>query len=114
MNKVLWKPTPQSIERSNLIRYMKWLAEHRHLHFETYDQLWQWSIDHIDDFWQSLWTYFDIMSDGFFENVRSGNEMPGIISKRIIQRLFMPVRKDPSKRFHGAASEKTLLHFKAS
>ena len=78
MNKVLWKPTPQSIERSNLIRYMKWLAEHRHLHFETYDQLWQWSIDHIDDFWQSLWTYFDIMSDGFFENVRSGNEMPGI------------------------------------
>lgn len=78
MNKVLWKPTPQSIERSNLTRYMKWLAKHHKLNFETYDQLWQWSIDHVDDFWQSLWTYFDIISEGSYDKVRSGDEMPGI------------------------------------
>ena len=78
MNKVLWKPTPQSIERANLTRYMNWLAQHLKLNFETYDQLWQWSIDHIDDFWKSLWTYFDIISEGSYEKVRSADEMPGI------------------------------------
>ena len=34
MNKVLWKPTPQSIERANLTRYMNWLAQHLKLNFE--------------------------------------------------------------------------------
>ena len=78
MNKILWKPTPESIEQANLTKYNTWLAENLDLHFDNYDQLWRWSIDHIDDFWESLWRYFKIISDGKYKSVRSGDKMPGV------------------------------------
>lgn len=78
MSKVLWKPTAETIKNANLTRYRAWLAGHLGLHFEDYDGLWQWSVDHIDDFWKSLWDYFDIISEGSYGAVRSGDRMPGI------------------------------------
>ncbi|HRK55845.1 MAG TPA: AMP-binding protein, partial [Cyclobacteriaceae bacterium] len=78
MNKVLWKPTAEIIKNANLTRYRTWLAKNLNLHFKDYDELWQWSVDHIDDFWKSLWSYFNIISEGKYKSVRSGDEMPGI------------------------------------
>ncbi len=78
MSKVLWKPTQESIEKANLTRYRKWLSQNLSLHFDTYDELWQWSVDHIDDFWKSLWNYFKILAEGDYVAVRSSDQMPGI------------------------------------
>lgn len=78
MSKVLWQPTQESIENANLTHYRKWLSQNLSLHFENYDELWQWSIDHIDDFWKSLWDYFKIIAEGGYVAVRSSDQMPGI------------------------------------
>ena len=78
MNKVLWKPTLESIERANLTHYIQWLSKNLNLSFENYDQLWKWSTDNIDDFWKSLWDYFGILYEGTYTSVRSGDQMPGI------------------------------------
>ena len=40
--------------------YQDWLKAHRGLSFETYNELWQWSITDLDAFWQSIWDYFDM------------------------------------------------------
>lgn len=73
----LWKPSEEFRSDSNLAKYERWLKEHRDLSFEDYDQLWQWSNDHPEDFWESLWVYFKIISHSDYKQVLSSRNMPG-------------------------------------
>src|SRR3954447_26099963 len=74
---ILWAPTPELVERSQLTRYMRWLAENRDLHFTDYHALWRWSTDEIEEFWGTLWEYFEVISDGPYEQVLAERVMPG-------------------------------------
>src|SRR6266536_6193561 len=66
---ILWAPTPEMIERSQLARYLRWLAENRDLHFEDYHTLWRWSVTEIQEFWGTLWEYFEVIADPPYEEV---------------------------------------------
>jgi acetoacetyl-CoA synthetase len=57
--------------------YQDWLREHRGLTFATYDELWHWSVDHLADFWQSVWDYFDLRSPTRPQTVLAESRMPG-------------------------------------
>ena len=59
---ILWAPTPEMVERSQLTRYIRWLAENRDLHFEDYHALWRWSVTEIEEFWGTLWEYFHVIA----------------------------------------------------
>ncbi len=59
-NPILWQPTSDVIADANLTHYMHWLAQNKGLHFNHYAELWAWSVDRIEDFWESLWVYFDL------------------------------------------------------
>ena len=74
---ILWAPTPEMVERSQLTRYIRWLAENRDLHFEDYHALWRWSVTEIEEFWGTLWEYFEVISDGPYEEVLRERVMPG-------------------------------------
>jgi acetoacetyl-CoA synthetase len=41
-------------------RYMNWLGRERGLALGGYGQLWQWSVDHPNEFWASIWEFFDL------------------------------------------------------
>ncbi len=56
---LLWQPTTQAIADSNITAYMRWLAANKGLHFDTYPELWRWSVDDIGTFWESLWDFFN-------------------------------------------------------
>ncbi len=73
--KILWKPSPDFVGQSHLHKYRTWLGKNKDLQFEDYEQLWQWSVDHIEDFWESVWEYFNIISHTPYKKVLSG-EMP--------------------------------------
>ena len=45
--------------------------------FDTYGELWQWSVDDIDAFWRSLWDYFGVESSTPVGPVLGRREMPG-------------------------------------
>src|SRR5687767_1071129 len=68
---LLWKPSPDWIERSRLTHYMRWLDRG----LESYDDLWRWSVDDLDAFWASLWEYFEL--PGGYDRVLASREMPG-------------------------------------
>lgn len=68
---LLWSPSPQSIEDSNLTHYRKWVNTYYHQDFSSYDHLYQWSINEIPSFWESLWKHFDITGDGDQFNVEN-------------------------------------------
>ena len=58
-------------------RYQNWLAEHRGLHFDSYDALWRWSTTELGAFWQSIWDYFELQSPTPHTAVLERNVMPG-------------------------------------
>ena len=75
--KKLWEGNPDFKENSHLHHYLNWLSEQHGLDFDTYQKLWEWSIDKIEDFWESIWRYFDVISHNPFTEVLSSHEMPG-------------------------------------
>jgi len=74
---LLWAPSPERQQKTRLHDYMQWLADHRGLHFTDYPTLWQWSAEHIEDFWESIWQYFAIQSSAPYSQILSGHQMPG-------------------------------------
>jgi acetoacetyl-CoA synthetase len=75
----LWVPSPERRERANLTRYAAWLARRYGVLFPSgdYNDLWQWSVDHLADFYGSVWQYFDVRSDAGYEQVLGRSQMPG-------------------------------------
>ena len=74
---VLWTPDQEFIENSNLYGYCTWLKSQRNLSFPTYESLWKWSTENVGEFWESLWDFFQVISDHGFERVMDGDQMPG-------------------------------------
>jgi acetoacetyl-CoA synthetase len=56
---------------------MQWLKREKSLNFQTRDDLWQWSVDHLEDFWASLWEYFHIQASSPYSAVLLERKMPG-------------------------------------
>jgi acetoacetyl-CoA synthetase len=74
---VLWQPTPAQKIMTRLADYQHWLASKRGLQFEDYASLWQWSVDDVEVFWQTIWEYFDVQADGSPMPVLGSHQMPG-------------------------------------
>jgi acetoacetyl-CoA synthetase len=57
--------------------YQNWLRDQRGLSFDTYNDLWRWSVTELDAFWQSIWDYFELQSPTPHSAVLANNVMPG-------------------------------------
>ena len=52
----LWEPSAQRIANTEIRRYQEWLEKTLGVRTDTYESLHRWSIENIDDFWESVWT----------------------------------------------------------
>ena len=39
--------------------------------------MWQWSVDHLEDFYASVWDYFEVDADPGYDAVLGRRDMPG-------------------------------------
>jgi len=74
---LLWEPPREWLADANITAYMAWLAKTRNLEFHDFAELQRWSVDRLDDFWASIWEYFDIEASEPYERVLGRREMPG-------------------------------------
>jgi acetoacetyl-CoA synthetase len=74
---VVWTPGAAAATAPGLARYMRWLADDAGRDFASYEELWAWSVDDIEGFWESIWRFFDIRSQAPYEGVLAQREMPG-------------------------------------
>ncbi len=74
---VLWEPSRERREASGLARYLRWLEERKGLRFADYDALWRWSVEDLEDFWESLWEFFDVHASAPYSRVLDARKMPG-------------------------------------
>jgi acetoacetyl-CoA synthetase len=74
----LWEPSPEAIERSQMTRFMRWLAAERDLDFDgDYGRLWKWSVDELEAFWQAIWDHFEVIAHSEPSAVLGSRSMPG-------------------------------------
>lgn len=75
---LLWAPSESSVQRSRMAHYMRWLnarrAEH-HQQVDSYAALWRFSVEELEEFWGSLWDYFELGPRG--ASVLEQRSMPG-------------------------------------
>jgi acetoacetyl-CoA synthetase len=74
---LLWTPDPARIARSQIARFMDWLARERGLRFDDYETLRRWSIADLDGFWSAIWAFYDVQSDRPYDEVLDARIMPG-------------------------------------
>ncbi|NGY03321.1 acetoacetate--CoA ligase [Solimonas terrae] len=74
---LLWTPGAEFVADSNVSRYIEWLARERKLSIDSYERLWQWSVNEPEAFWGSLWDYFTVESDTPYRQVLDRRVMPG-------------------------------------
>ena len=71
MGTKLWEPPEDLVESCTMTRYMRWLDKG----FETYDELWRFSVEELDAFWASIWEFFEV--DASYDQVLGDRSMPG-------------------------------------
>ncbi|QQK80359.1 acetoacetate--CoA ligase [Salicibibacter cibi] len=73
---LLWEPSQEFINQSNLNDYMTWLKDNKGLTFNAYHELWEWSVTNVEDFWETLWVYFDIQANPSYRRVLDAEGVP--------------------------------------
>ena len=74
---VLWEPPEDFKAQTNIARYISWLENKRGLIFKDYSSLWEWSVTDLEDFWASIWEFFDVKASNPYTRVLSERKMPG-------------------------------------
>ncbi|MDN3517432.1 acetoacetate--CoA ligase [Aquisalimonas lutea] len=73
---ILWQPGERELRKSNMARYMDWLAERGYGRFGNWPALFQWSIRDMDRFWESVWEFTGLQADTPWERIRDDQPMP--------------------------------------
>ena len=73
----IWTPNARDIEEANISAFTSWLSKTKELHFDTYEEMWEWSCENIERFWELIIAYFDIELKGEYHKVLSSHKMPG-------------------------------------
>jgi acetoacetyl-CoA synthetase len=74
---ILWTPSQDRIDRANITRFERWLSDKRDLNFSDYQALWRWSVDSLEDFWESIAEFCGVRFSSAPERVLGRSEMPG-------------------------------------
>ncbi|MBU0529318.1 acetoacetate--CoA ligase, partial [bacterium] len=78
VKKILWKPIKNQIHDSQMTRFSEFMNYHHQLSLQNYNELHNWSVENIADFWQAFWDFSKIIHTGKIESVvDDDSKMPG-------------------------------------
>jgi acetoacetyl-CoA synthetase len=62
---------------SQMGRFLQGIEQKYGRTFADYEEAWQWSVDHLEDFWGEVWDHFDVISHSPYTAVLAERTMPG-------------------------------------
>jgi acetoacetyl-CoA synthetase len=65
----IWRPSLDVVEGSNINKLIDYLRDNNIVDAKNYRELWQWSVEHTDVFWKSVWEFSEIRSKAMGESV---------------------------------------------
>lgn len=78
MGNLLWQPSEAQIRSTTMYRFMTLINERYGTAFDDYDGLYQWSIDHISEFWKEMWEFAAVKASAPYRRVvDDADKMPG-------------------------------------
>ncbi len=69
MSRVLWKPSEKRIREANITAYTEFVNGRRGLNIRPYDELYDWSIGNIPDFWATVWDFVPVIASRTYDEV---------------------------------------------
>lgn len=77
-NEVIWSPSEKRKQSANLTQFIELVNQKYGTGFRSYNDLYQWSIGNIPDFWASMWDYAEIKASKPYDRVVDDlDKMPG-------------------------------------
>src|SRR6516164_1125748 len=73
----LWSPSPERVAGSNLTAFTRLVNERHGVSLRDYPAVYQWSIDHLEDFWVALWDYAAVVGERGKRVLADRDQMPG-------------------------------------
>jgi acetoacetyl-CoA synthetase len=73
----LWEPSPAELEMSAMARFARHVAGRHGVRTAGYEDLWSWSVEHLDEFWASVWEFYDVQASRGYDAVLGDRSMPG-------------------------------------
>ena len=78
MGKLLWEPSEERKRNANITKFMDFVNKRYRQNFRTYQELYDWSISKIPDFWASVWDFVGIKASKDYTTVVDDvGKMPG-------------------------------------
>ncbi len=62
MEEPLWQPSPERIQSANITGFIDFVNRGRGLALEDYPQLYDWSIECIEEFWSDVWDFCRVIA----------------------------------------------------
>jgi acetoacetyl-CoA synthetase len=69
MRAPIWIPSTERKERANISRFIKIVNQRHQKNFQTYADLYQWSVEAIPDFWEDMWDFAEIKTSRRFDSI---------------------------------------------
>jgi acetoacetyl-CoA synthetase len=61
LKEALWTPSLDRVNNSNIQTFLIFLRDNNILDANSYNQLYEWSINNIEEFWRAIWDYSGII-----------------------------------------------------
>ena len=80
MNRILWEPTKESIESSEMMKFIHFINSKESTSLSSYEELYNWSISYADKFWGHFSDFSEIIyQQPHSEIVDDIKKMPGAV-----------------------------------
>lgn len=63
MNKLLWKPTQERINSTNMHEFIKYVTDRYGISCSCYNDLYRWSVSEIPSFWEAIWDFSGVICE---------------------------------------------------
>ncbi len=67
--KPLWVPSEETIRNSNITRFIEFVNRKYNKKIKNYNELHQWSVEFIPDFWASVWEFAEVRASKKWDQV---------------------------------------------
>ncbi|MFX1377436.1 MAG: acetoacetate--CoA ligase [Promethearchaeota archaeon] len=76
--KKLWEPSKKWIKNAEVTHFIKFINDKFKKNIKEVNELYQWSIENIEDFWEAMWDFGDIIASKKYDKVVEDlNVFPG-------------------------------------
>jgi acetoacetyl-CoA synthetase len=73
----IWIPDPDRVADAAITRFATEVSARTGRSFGSYADLWTWSVEHLEEFWATVWDFSDVAADGTPRPVLADATMPG-------------------------------------